>query len=56
MNNGYRFKIVGTDRLMTLDQLMLAERHVGQRLVKIIDTKTKDTWTTDYVTVRRKFG
>jgi hypothetical protein len=56
MKDNFRFKVRGVDNLMNIDELMRAENAVSQRYVKVIDMQTKQTWITDYRTIKSKFG
>jgi hypothetical protein len=56
MKDNFRFKIRGLDTLMTIDELMRAEQTINQRYIKIIDIQAKQTWISDYRTVKEKFG
>jgi hypothetical protein len=55
MRDNFRFKVRGIDALMNIDDLIRAEHILNQRYVKVIDMQTKQTWVTDYRTVRSKF-
>ena len=56
MENGFKFKVRGFDTLMTIDDLLRNEKALSRRFIKVIDTKSKKTWTTDYRTIKSKFG
>jgi len=56
MKDDYKFKIRGLDGVMTYEQLMEMGRRVHPRCIKIIDVKQKQTWVSDYLTIKEKFG
>lgn len=55
MNNTIQFKIHGVNKLLTLEQLIAAEKIKRVGRVRVIDRVSQRNWATDFKTVLVKF-